>query len=145
MITLSTDLKFLATAESLAAIWSKDTSTKVAAVAVGALRNQVAFGYNGFPPGLDDTPERIADRPTKLALTLHAEVNALANAKFDVHTLYVTHPPCANCALHILSRRTVRRVVYRVGDDLDITRWGASLEQARLVLAEGGVLLEGVS
>ena len=138
------DHKFLATAERLAEIWSKDCSTKVAAVAVGDTRSQVAWGYNGFPPGIEDSPERIADRPTKLSLTLHAEVNALANAKFDVRTLYVTHPPCANCALHILSRRTVRRVVYRESDDLNATRWGESLAQARAVLAEGGVELVGL-
>ena len=139
----STDSKFLHTAIALAAIWSKDT-TKVAAVAVGEMRNQVAWGYNGFPPGVVDSPERIADRTVKLSLTLHAEVNALANARFDVHTLYVTHPPCTNCALHILSRRTVKRVVYWDNDDLDMTRWGESLAQARAVLAEGGVELVGV-
>lgn len=139
----STDSKFIHTAIALAAIWSKDT-TKVAAVAVGEMRNQVAWGYNGFPPGVADSPERIADRTVKLSLTLHAEVNALANARFDVHTLYVTHPPCANCALHILSRRTVKRVVYWDNDDLDTTRWGESLAQARAVLAEGGVELVGV-
>jgi dCMP deaminase len=141
----ATDLKFLETAREVARIWSKDGSTKVAAVAVGELRSQVAWGYNGFPPGIEDSPERIADRTTKLSLTLHAEVNALANAKFDVRTLYVTHPPCCNCALHILSRRTVQRVVYQVSDDLDMARWGESLAQARALLAEGGVLLEGVA
>jgi len=140
----STDLKFLETAHAFAKIWSKDPSTKVAAVAVGDKRNQVAFGFNGFPPGIDDTPARLQDKLTKLSLTLHAEVNALANAAFDVRTLYVTHPPCANCALHILSRRTVKRVVYRVSGDLDMVRWGPSIESARALLAEGGVELVGV-
>lgn len=140
----STDLKFLQTAHYIAQVWSKDT-TKVGAVAVGTTRNQVAFGYNGLAPGLADTPERLADRDVKLSLTLHAEVNALANSKFDVHTLYVTHPPCANCALHILSRRTVRRVVYMDGGDLNMDRWGESLAMARAVLEEGGVELVGVS
>lgn len=140
----STDLKFLETAHALAKIWSKDGSTKVAAVAVGARRNQVAFGYNGLPPGIADTPERLGHRPTKLRLTLHAETNALANAEFDVHTLYVTHPPCANCALHILASRTVKRVVYWDSKDLNDERWGESLALARSLLAEGGLELVGV-
>lgn len=141
----NTDLKFLQTASYLAQVWSKDVSTKVAAVAVGHQRNLVAFGYNGFPPGIEDTSGRLIDKGIKLRLTLHAEVNALANAKFDVHTLYVTHPPCGNCALHILSRRTVQRVVYWQNCDLDLNRWGDSLALARSLLAEGGVALEGVA
>ena len=142
-MTPTIDTRFLHTAQAIAQIWSKD-STKVGAVAVGEHRNQVAFGFNGFPPGVEDTPERLLNRDSKLSLTLHAEVNALSNALFAVHTLYVTHPPCANCALHILSRRTVKRVVYWDNDDLDMTRWGESLAQARAVLAEGGVELVGV-
>lgn len=140
----STDLKFLETAHALAKIWSKDPRAKVAAIAVGAHRNQVAFGYNGLPPGIADTPERLDHKPTKLRLTLHAETNALTNAAFPVRTLYVTHPPCANCALHILAHRTVKRVVYWDSKDLNDERWGESLALARSLLAEGGVELVGV-
>lgn len=138
----SVDKRFIQTALALAEIWSKD-KTKVAAVAVGAQRNQVAWGYNGFPPGIRDSDFRLADRDTKLALTIHAEVNALINAKFDVETLYVTHAPCAKCALNILAYRTVRRVVYFSGGELG-PRWAESLVQARAVLSEAGVALEGV-
>ena len=82
MVVTDTDIKFLRTATEIARIWSKDPSTKVAAVAVGEPRNQIAWGYNGFPPGIADTPARLAHRETKLSLTLHAEPNALANAEF---------------------------------------------------------------
>ncbi|WP_315127326.1 deaminase [Comamonas antarctica] len=138
----STDKKFLATAMALAEIWGKDPSTRVAAVAVGHTKNRVAFGYNGFPPGVADTEARLHDRDVKLALTLHAEVNALANATFAVRTLYVTHHPCAHCALHILAARSMRRVVYLEQPGFD-KRWGASMAEARMVLAEGGVEVEG--
>lgn len=137
------DLRFLRTAQAIAQIWSKD-STKVAAIAVGERRNQVAFGFNGFPPGVEDTPERLLDRDTKLSLTLHAEVNALANAPFDVCTLYVTHPPCAHCALHILAARTVKRVVYVENHDLS-DKWAESIATARILLEGAGVELVGVS
>ena len=140
---MTTDEKFLATAEAVAQIWSKDPSTKVGAVAVGEQRNQVAFGYNGFPPGLSDLAARLDNRETKLQLTLHAEENALANATFPVKTLYVTHPPCQQCALRILAARTVKRVVYRTNPELE-TRWGGSMREAALLLGEGGVELEAL-
>lgn len=136
------DLRFLRTAQEIARIWSKDT-TKVGAVAVGEHRNQVAFGFNGFPPGVEDTPDRLLDRTTKLSLTLHAEVNALANAPFEVRTLYVTHHPCATCVLHILAARTVRRVVYATNHDLS-DKWAESIATARVLLEGAGVELVGV-
>lgn len=139
-----TDKKFLATAAGVAGIWSKDPSTQVGAVAVGQTKNLVAFGYNGLPPGLRDTHERLHDRTIKYSLTLHAEVNALANATFPVHTLYVTHHPCAQCALHILAARTVKRVVYVENKDLE-ARWRDSMAQARELLLEGGVAVVGVA
>lgn len=139
----STDQKFLSTAEAIAALWSKDPSTKVGAVAVGSSKNQVAWGYNGLPPGLSDSADRLGDRAMKYTLTLHAEENALANAQFDVFTLYVTHHPCAACVLRILARRTVTRVVYRVRPEFE-KRWAESMLEARHLLAEAGVQIEGV-
>lgn len=140
-----TDRQFLAMAEAVGHIFSKDPSTRVGAIAVGTSNNQVAWGYNGLPPGLADTPERLQDREVKYALTLHAEENALANAPFAVRTLYVTHPPCAGCALRILAKRTVQRVVYAESRDTGFDkRWAPAVAEARALLAEGGVKLEGV-
>ena len=138
-----TDRQFLAMAEAVAQIFSKDPSTRVGAIAVGSSNNQVAWGYNGLPPGLADTPERLENRDLKYTLTLHAEENALANAPFAVRTLYVTHPPCSGCALRILAKRTVQRVVYQVQPEFE-NRWADSLREARKLLAEGGVRLEGM-
>ncbi len=141
-----TDKKFLAAAAAIGHIFSKDPSTKVGALAVGGTKNQVAWGYNGFPPGLYDTHERLHDRQTKYGLTLHAEENALTNARFPVRTLYVTHHPCGPCALRILAHRTVRRVVYAVQPDFETRAddsWAESLADARAWLEEGGVQIEG--
>lgn len=138
--------RFLRTAQAIADIWSKDPSTKVGCVAVGSAPNQVAWGYNGFPPGVADTPERLQDRATKYRLTVHAEVNALANASFDVHTLYLTHPPCQACSLHILSARTVRHVIFIHNQDpAFVERWHASLAESRALLAEGGIALDALA
>lgn len=142
MIT-ETDKKFLMLAQSVASIFSKDPSTKVGAVAVGAMRNQVAFGYNGLPPGLADIPERLENRNAKLLLTLHAEENALANAMFPVHTLYVTHHPCEGCALRILAKRTVERVVFCIDDEFD-SRWSDRIIAAKRIFAEAGIEVYGV-
>ena len=137
------DKRFLETAESVAKIWSKDPSTKVGCVVVGDTPNLVAFGYNGFPPGIDDSADRLKNRDLKLELTLHAEVNALANAQFKVHTLYVTHHPCDRCVLHILAERSVKRVVYRTDYHFQ-QRWKESILKARALLDEAGIEIVGV-
>lgn len=142
-MTSHREKRFLKTALALAPIWSKDPSTKVCAVAVGGTPKQVAFGYNGFPPGVEDTPERLNDRETKLRLTLHAEENALLNATFPVRFLFVTRHPCMGCALRILASRTVS-VVWYVRDDEFEARWADSLAEAASLLRDGGVRLIGV-
>lgn len=92
--------------------WSKDPSTKVGAIAVGKDRRQIALGYNGFPAGVADEPDRLADKDTKYALTQHAERNVLDNARFDLTggTLITTMFPCHECAKSIVSRG-IRKVV----------------------------------
>lgn len=140
------DERFLKSAIALSKIWSKDVSTKVCALAVGDTPNLVAFGYNGFPPGIEDTPDRLGDRPTKYSLTLHAEVNALHNATFPIRTLYVTHCPCQNCALHIIAQRTIRRVVFAMTDDVGFdSRWRESSGAAVDLFSEAGIQIVGIT
>lgn len=96
------------------ASWSRDPSSKVGAVLVGADRKQIAIGYNGFPPGIADTPDRLSseNRETKYALIQHAERNVLDNAAFATPgaTLVVTMFPCRDCAKSVISKR-ISRVV----------------------------------
>lgn len=143
LIDTSKDIRFLQSALALAEIWSKDPSSKVCAIAVGESPNLVAWGYNGFPPRIADTPERLSDRAHKLSLTIHAEENAIGNAWFPVHTLYVTHHPCADCALRILAARSIRRVVYVENREFE-DRWAPILAESKSRLREGGVTLEAV-
>lgn len=138
------DARFLLTAQAIASIWSKDPSSQVGAIAVGEAPNQVAWGYNGFPPGIADTPERLHDRDVKYRLVRHAEPNAISNATFPVHTLYVTRHPCDRCAIEILAVRTIKRVVYVTHADFE-ERWAQSCAEARALLEEGGIILEGVT
>lgn len=142
-ITISTDKwtqRYLALAAHVAT-WSKDPSTKVGAIIVSAKNRQlIAVGYNGLPSGLADTPERLADRSTKYALTVHAERAVLDNASFDVEgaTLVSTLHPCAECAKSIIAKR-LRRVVTRPAPDRE--PWAESAQLAASMLAEAGVEL----
>ena len=124
-----------------AAEWSKDPGTKVGAVLVQD-RRIIATGYNGFPAGIPDNPERYADRETKLALTVHAEINAILNAanagaSTRGATLYVTFPPCVNCACAIVQAGIESVVCPTVEDQPE--RWRDSFRRGQAVLEEAGV------
>lgn len=82
--------------------WSKDPSTKVGAVIINDLKQVVGLGFNGFPRGIRD--EGLEDRELKLALTVHAEKNAILNATTSVRgcTLISTYPTCNQCAAFII-------------------------------------------
>lgn len=88
--------------------WSKDPNTKVGAVIVGSKGQILTQGYNGFPRGIKDSPRRLNDRPLKLSLVVHAEMNAIFNATYngvslDGATLFVYGLPiCAECAKGII-------------------------------------------
>ena len=138
-----TDRKFLKLAQAVADIFSKDQSARAGAVAVGAAKNQVAVGYNGLPPGLTDTDARLHDRYWKLALTLHAEENALLFAGRPVEgcTLYVTHPPCARCAAKLI-QAGIARVVAQMPAEGFGERWADDMRSASAMFLEAGVGFE---
>lgn len=80
--------------------------------------NIVAIGYNGTPPGADNTCED--ENNQTLPSVIHAEHNALLKLQREGRledcydsTVFVTAAPCINCAtlLHILGR--VKSVVFR--------------------------------
>lgn len=112
-MTTKWDKRFMDLAEHVAQ-WSKDPSTKVGAVIVDRCRKVVSMGYNGFPQGVDDDIDRYVDRPLKYSLVVHAELNAILNAKRDVEncTLYVTLSPCRECAKAII-QSGIYDVVYK--------------------------------
>ena len=87
--------------------WSKDPSTKVGCVVVGPDKEIRSLGYNGFPRGVNDDLEYRQTRPIKYAFYEHSERNAIYNAcSFGASlrgcTMYVTMPPCADCARAII-------------------------------------------
>ena len=134
------DLRFLELAKHVSS-WSKDPSTKVGAVIVDDKRHVVGLGYNGFPRGVDDTDERLTDRPTKYAMVAHAELNAILNAttKASGSTIYVYPlPPCNECAKLIIQAGIKRVVAPKISHE----RWGNSNETAATMFSESEIKLE---
>ncbi len=137
------DKRFLEMA-TLVSTWSKDPSTKVGCVVVGPHREIRSTGFNGFPRGVADTPERLNDRETKYPLIVHAEENAVAQAARIGQSLhgcaaYVSFPPCARCA-RLLIQAGVSRVV-SPGDQEVPERWTKEIRIAAEMLIEAGVAL----
>lgn len=122
--------------------WSKDPGTKVGAVAVSWDRRILSTGYNGLPQGLEDTPERLGDRPYKLAHTVHAELNCILNAARNgvslKDSLMFVHglPVCSSCALHV-AQAGVRAVVMCVPSAKP--DWEESWTRSEKIFREVGV------
>lgn len=140
------DIRFLRLAREIAS-WSKDPSTKVGAVIVDENNRVVSLGYNGFPRGLNDSPELYADRNEKYKRVLHAEQNAFIFAeKKDLrHCTLYTFPlaPCPSCAL-LAVQHGIKRVVcpeIRVNDPHRKERVETWLETYG-ILTEAGIEAE---
>lgn len=123
----------------LVASRSRDPGTKVGAVIVRPDKTIASLGYNGLPRGIADD-DRLGDRDWKLAATVHAEVNALLNAREPVrgYTLYVAPlHPCSNCAAQII-QAGIRHVVAEMPTEVP-ERWRDSFRIARGLLVEAGI------
>lgn len=130
--------RFLELAEQVAS-WSKDPSTKVGCVIVDSKRRVLSVGYNGFPRGICDTPERLNNKEIKHTLVCHAEANALDNAPINVEacTLYCTLLPCNNCAKSIIQNGITCVVTYMLDRSDKRFNFDTTLEMFR----EAGVEL----
>ena len=133
--------RYLGLARQVAS-WSKDPSTQVGAVVVGADGQVLTQGFNGFPRGIADTPERLNDRPTKYKHIVHAEKNAIYNASLTGvslkgSTMFVVGLPiCAECAKAII-QVGIKHVITPVQDVPD--KWKESCQFAYELLEEAGV------
>jgi dCMP deaminase len=131
---------------------SKDPSTRVGSVIVGPDRELLSAGFNGFPRGIADTPERLNDRDTKLKLVVHAEMNALLAAartgmRLKGCTLYLVAtnnsglkwggPPCTRCCVELIQVGIYEVVSYP--QKAAPSRWHEDLLMARGLLEEAGI------
>jgi dCMP deaminase len=130
---------------------SKDPSTKVGAVLVN--NNRVyGMGYNGFPPGVIDAPERYLDREFKYKIIVHAEVNAIiiAGEKAKGSTLYVypsfALPPICNECCKVAITAGVKEIVgFFPNEESDVVkRWKQSMDITRMLCLESGLNYRGL-
>ena len=132
------DVRFMELAFQVAS-WSKDPSRKVGAVIADSKNRIVSVGFNGFPRGVADYPERYEDRDLKLMLVKHAEDNAIAFANLkDLQdcTLYSTLYPCSQCAGSII-RAGIKSVIspgYSPDD-----RFAQSFHVSATIFADAGI------
>jgi dCMP deaminase len=135
------DQRFLDLAGHIAG-WSKDPSTKVGCVVVGADREIRSTGFNGFPRGISDDDDRLTDRDKKYPLICHAEENAIMHAARIGMPLkdcvaYVTWPPCCRCARSLI-QAGVAEIVYPEGCEIP-ERWRVDFDTSVGMLGEAGV------
>lgn len=139
-------LKFVGVAKAAAAL-SKDPSTKVGCVVVDDDGSVLSLGYNGFPRGVDDLPQRYADRDTKLIFVAHAESNAIAQAaRHGVRLLGSTMVltalyPCMNCAKQIIQAGIKRVYAPRMSKDVN-EQWKLERDRSAVMFIEAGVTVE---
>lgn len=124
------DQRFLGLARFWAETCSKDPSTKVCAVIADGKR-VVSLGYNGFPAGVDDDPEAYNDREEKYARIVHADANAIVNARQSVAdmTMYVwPFSPCSSCAKLIIQSGIKRVVIPEQAENDRDKRWASDFQ-----------------
>ena len=130
----------------LAASKSKDPKTKIGAVLIRE-KNIIATGYNGFPVGVSDLPERYGDRETKYKFVCHAEANAvLASAKFGISTqsstLYSQGVPCHECAKTLIQAGISSIFIHKQWPNLiHVDAWVKSIELSYVMFSEAGISL----
>lgn len=131
---------------SVFAGFSKDPSTRVGAVAVRD-RRILATGYNGFPQGVRDTPDRLKHRDTRLAMTIHAEMNLIAFAARNGVCLAASEVyvwplmTCSHCA-GLLIQADVSKII--IPDFVEPLRWQHSFQAARDMLIEANIVVERI-
>lgn len=131
---------------NLVSFRSKDPSTQVGAVLVDPSNQTLATGYNGFPTGILETPERW-ERPTKRRYVIHAEMNAVLQAGkngglANAHTLYSTHFPCIECGKFLVQVGISRLVIPSHGNMSATHNPSEEVEHVRQMFAEAGIEIQ---
>ena len=120
--------------------YSKDPSTKVGAVIVRPDKSVVSVGFNGFPRKMDDDPKLYKNRDEKYARIIHAEMNALIQAKQSVEGCHLFTWPfmcCDRCAIHMV-QAGIERFISPLPTEKALRRWKDSFDRASLFFDEMG-------
>ena len=143
---MTKDQKIMGIARSISLL-SKDTSTQVGALLIGAEGEGGPWGYNGAPRGCSaDEDQRFQERPEKYFWAEHAERNAIYSAARTGFrtigcTIFVTHPPCMDCARAIV-QAGIKRVVTVEQTAEFYERWKEHISRSMRLFDECGVTYE---
>jgi dCMP deaminase len=101
-------------------------------------------GFNGFPRGIEDNEERLADRAQKYPLICHAEENAIMHAARIGVSLkgcaaYVTWPPCTRCARSLI-QSGVNEIIYPANCEIP-DRWADDFAVSTDMIREAGLTI----
>jgi dCMP deaminase len=121
---------------------SRDPSDKVGCVVYKDNgRTFVSAGYNNFPMGVKETKERLLDKEFKRSVMIHAEMDAIFNAKRSLQksTFFITHSPCAACASSIINAKVSQVVTIEYENNPLSEYWDKSIQIGRLIMEEAGI------
>lgn len=133
------DRRFLGLAEHIAS-WSKDPSTQVGSVIVDRNNRVISTGFNGLPQGVEDTLARLENRELKYQMVVHAERNAIIDARQQMsgYSIYVwPMMPCSVCAAMVI-QAGISEVVAPLSNN---PRWVDSFKLTEEMFEESGVEL----
>lgn len=136
--------KYYQLAQYQSSLFSKDPSTKVAAILLAHDSHQIlSTGYNGICRRLKETEERWT-RPKKLSYVIHAEMNMICNAarsgvKIEKSICVVTMFPCAECCKALI-QSGIDTIICKE-PDFSNERWGDSFRISYEMFNEAGVKL----
>lgn len=123
---------------------SPDPSTQNGALLLKS-GNVAVKAFNGFPPGVEASPNRLHDRATKYRFIEHAERAVIFRAMRDgmkLHEKVMVCPwaACADCARAIVGVGIEALYVHREALDYGSEgRWDDSVLAGMQILEEGGV------
>lgn len=140
--------KYYQLAKYQAELFSKDPSSKVAAILIAHDTFQIlSTGFNGICRNLKETEERWT-RPMKYKWVAHAELNAIANAarsgvKVENSICVVTMFPCVDCCKALIQSGIDTIVTEK--PDMNNPRWGEDFKISLEMMEEAGLKIIYVS
>lgn len=150
MFSLKWHKRFFTLAATVAQ-WSKDPNTKVGAVLVRPDKSIASVGFNGFPPGVRDSEDRLNTRSTKNRIVRHAEENCInfcRDEDMSGHTLYLWPPnlvPCTRCSGLVIMKGIKNIAIAVVKEDESFNEeWREDNVLAAEMLGEAGVRIHRI-
>lgn len=122
---------------------SPDPRTKIGAVLVRD-KSVIATGYNAFPKGVIDHPDRYLNRDEKINFICHAEFNSIViSARFGISTngskLFTNGIPCKDCCKAVIQGGITEIVVHKQWPEFTNPNWVESVNISKTMLQEAGI------